>query len=111
MIQDIISGTALILLSILIEIFRRRNKERRKNEEEQLKRLQSLNDYQLGHVEETKELNSTLKQMNKEIALSRVDSRCAIYALRKASNGIKFNEYIEEERERLMAEYSFQYRD
>jgi len=111
MVQDIISGVAILILSTLIIIVQKRNRERRSYEKKQLEHLNSLLTYQSEHIDETRELNCTIKEMNKEIVLSRIDSRCAVYALRKASNGIKFKEYIEEERNRLMTEYNFKYKD
>jgi len=83
MIQTIISGVAVILLSWLLKIIIKRNKN----------------------------LDERLKEMRNELILARVDSQTAINVLIKVSNGIPFSKYVDEERARLMQSVNFQYRD
>jgi hypothetical protein len=97
MTETIISGVAVGLILVLINLIIKKDKDRKKQ----------LEDISLLQQTHTKEI----KCMNKEVTLARIDSACAVYALRKASNGIKFSEFIEEERDRLVAFYNIQYKD
>jgi hypothetical protein len=106
-----IGGLITFFLGIITILIKSRFEQKKKNEEEQLKKIQGLVEFQEQHVTETKELNTSFNMMQRELILNRVDSQCAIYALRKASNGIPFVQYIEEEREKLMAEYNFRFKD
>jgi hypothetical protein len=104
-----IGGLITFFLGIITILIKSRFEQKKKNEEEQLKKIQGLVEFQEQHVTETKELNTSFNMMQRELILNRVDSQCAIYALRKA--GIPFTQYIEEEREKLMAEYNFRFKD
>jgi hypothetical protein len=109
--QDIISGVAILLLGYLIKIAVKRNKERKAHEEAQLSKINNLLAFQSKHTEETNTLNGTIKGMQRELTLTRVDTQCVTYALEMASNGDKFKDYIEEKRNELMAKLEFIYKD
>jgi Na+-translocating ferredoxin:NAD+ oxidoreductase RnfG subunit len=109
--QILISAAATFLLGILTILIKSRFDQKKTFEENQSKRLNAVLKYQEDHMNETKEMNQSFNKMQSELILNRVDSQCAIYALRKASNGIKFSEYIDEKRDELMAEYNFRFKN
>ncbi len=110
-VQEIISAIAAVILAVILEEVIRRNHKRRLFEEEQLRHLNSLLDYQKKHIDETAKLDKTLNRMNEDIVLARVDSRTAINALLRASNGTPFERYVKEEQSKLMAVINIPYRD
>lgn len=102
--QEIIATIGAVILGVLLEEVIRRNRQRKKYEIDQLCRLDNIAFLQKKHTEE-------IGFVKKQTTLARIDSASAVYALRKASNGIPFNQYIEEERKRLVDFYKIEYED
>lgn len=90
MIQEIISGLAVALLIWLLRVI--------------IKRDNNLN-------ETIKEMKEEMGEMNKETILARIDSKTVINVLIKISNGINYADLIDKEKNRLMQDVNFKYRD
>ncbi len=79
MIQEIISGIAVILLIWVIKIILKRDSK----------------------------LDLTLKDLRVQVTLARIDSLSTVRTLIRVSNGIKYKDILKEERDILISEYNF----
>lgn len=97
MIQEIISTIAVGLLGWLLRVIIKRDN----NLNETIKQIKT-------NLNETK---TQMKEMNTEIVLARVDSKTVTNVLIRLSNGTNYSKLLDEEKERLMKDVNFKYRD